>query len=91
MRVNTINDLAAVLRGRRLALGVSQADLARRAGVSRQWLSELEHGKRRAELGLVLAVLDALGLQLDIGEASTERSMGSDATDLDLLLREHTG
>jgi transcriptional regulator with XRE-family HTH domain len=34
--------------------------VALRAGVSRQWVSELERGKRGAEFGLVLVVIDEL-------------------------------
>ncbi|HYB25463.1 MAG TPA: helix-turn-helix domain-containing protein [Solirubrobacteraceae bacterium] len=91
MRVNTINDLSAALRGRRLALDLTQAELARRAGVSRQWLNELERGKSTAELGLVLAVIDALGLELEIGEQIERPTQGRSAPDLDALLREHGG
>lgn len=43
---------------------MSQSDLADAAGVSRQWLSALERGKRTAEIGLVLRVLDTVGLTL---------------------------
>ena len=52
--INSIRDLAAAARGRRLELGLSQSDLATRARVSRQWISEFESGKPSAEFGLVL-------------------------------------
>ena len=48
------------------AQGLSQADLAARAGVSRPWLSELETGKRTAELGRALLVLSALDLAITL-------------------------
>jgi HTH-type transcriptional regulator/antitoxin HipB len=64
----SIRELAATVRGRRRALGLSQGDLARRAHVSRQWVSEFEAGKPTAELGLALRILDALGLQLSVHE-----------------------
>ena len=41
-------------------------ELARRAGVSRQWLIELERGKQTAEVSLVLRTLAAAGLQIDV-------------------------
>lgn len=66
MPVKSIRDIAATARGRRLDLGLSQAELAQRAHVSRKWIYQFEQGKQTAELGLVLRVLDALGLTLEI-------------------------
>jgi len=66
MTINTMRDLAATVRGRRLDLGWSQAELARRARVSREWVNGFEAGKSTVELGLVLRVLDALELTLDV-------------------------
>lgn len=65
MRLDTIAEVAAAVRGRRAELGLSQDDLARRAYVSRKWVVELENGKATAELGLVLRVLDALELTVE--------------------------
>jgi HTH-type transcriptional regulator / antitoxin HipB len=89
MRVSSINDLSAVIRGRRVAAGLTQAEAAAAAGVSRQWLNELEHGKPTAELGLVLAVLEALGLMLELDDEQRPSSSSSSSTDLDALLEEH--
>ena len=44
--------------------GLDQATLARRVGVSRQWISEIENGKSSAELGLVLRTFAALDVQI---------------------------
>jgi HTH-type transcriptional regulator / antitoxin HipB len=90
--IRSIRDLAAVVRGRRVDLGLSQADLASRAGVSRKWVYELEAGKATAEFGLILRVLDAMGLALEAtatDDASTS-SEGS-AVDLDALIDEYRG
>lgn len=87
MRVNSINDLTAIVRGRRAAAGLTQAEAAAAAGVSRQWLNEFEHGKPTAELGLVLAVLDALDLTLELSDEHPPSDAPS--TDLDALLQEH--
>ena len=54
--------------------GLSCREIANEIGVSRQWLIELEHGHPRAELGLVLRVLDALGINLDADIAQAKAS-----------------
>ncbi len=66
MRVYTPADLGRLLRERRQALGLTQAALAGRIGASRQWVVEVEAGKARAEMGLVLAALAALNLTLEV-------------------------
>lgn len=86
MRIRSIRDIAAVARGRRLDLGLTQAELARRVGVSRKWLVEFEAGKPSAELGLVLRVLDELGVALDL---SNQPDAQGEIVDLDALLEEH--
>jgi HTH-type transcriptional regulator/antitoxin HipB len=70
MRLRSIAAAAAAVRGRRLELGFSQDELARRAGVSRKWVYEFEAGKPAAELGHVLRVCEALGLELDMSPES---------------------
>jgi HTH-type transcriptional regulator/antitoxin HipB len=66
MRIRTPRELGAVLRDQRSRLDLSQVELSEKAGVSRKWVVEMERGKARAELTLVLRVLDALGLVLNI-------------------------
>ena len=61
--INSIRDLAAVVRGRRQALGLTQQDLAARANVSRQWISAFERGRPGSELQLILRLLEALELR----------------------------
>lgn len=46
----------------REAAGLSQADLAKRAGVSRKFLNQLEHGKESLRVDKVMEVLAALSL-----------------------------
>lgn len=65
MWIRTVDDIAKLVRERRKQVGLSQAELARRAGVSRQWIVDLEHGKPTAEVSLVLRALAATGLHLD--------------------------
>ncbi len=87
MKLNSVHDLASAVRGRRLALGLSQGDLASRAGVSRDWINYFEGGKPTVELAHVLRVLDALGLRLDLddGRAAADAPL-SGSVDLDVLL-----
>lgn len=89
MDVGSLHDLAALARGRRRELGQSQAELAARAGVSRQWVSAFESGKATAEIGLVIRLLDALDLRLIIIESDALRpTRGPAPVDLDALLDE---
>ena len=82
MLVRTPADLGAVIRDRRKVLRLDQAELARRIGTSRQWIIGIEKGRARAELGLVLRALDALGLRLDTAIAASSK----DAPDLDAIV-----
>lgn len=60
--IQTSKGFGAAVRHARKAQGLSQVELAARAGVGRPWLSELETGKRTVELGRALSVLSALDL-----------------------------
>ena len=64
MRVRTPTDVGLRIRERRKALHLDQAELARRVGVTRQWIIGIEKGKARADLSLVMRTLDALGIVL---------------------------
>ncbi|MGB6876489.1 MAG: helix-turn-helix domain-containing protein [Candidatus Acidiferrales bacterium] len=68
MRLRTAVDFGAVIRDKRLRLGLSQADLARKVGVGRQWIVEVEKGKSGAPLALILRTLEALGISLSESE-----------------------
>lgn len=62
----TVGDIGAVVRRTRLAQGLRQDQLAAAAGVGVRFLVELEGGKPTVRVAKVLAVLDALGLGLQI-------------------------
>ncbi len=73
--VRTPQDIGALIRARRRSLGMSQADLASKLGTSRLWITEIERGKPRASLVLILQALSALGLELvtdDEGKSALE-------------------
>ena len=88
MQIRTPLDLGLVIRDRRRKLKLSQTDLARKAGVGRQWVVAIEHGKSRAELGLVLRTLSALDLPLTIdpGPRRLPSSDDVDAVDIDAIV-----
>lgn len=82
VKVQTVRQIGAAVRGYRLDRGWSQTELARRSSVSRQWIVAIESGKVTAEIAPVLRTLTALGLMIDIAPA--EISYGD--VDLDDLL-----
>jgi HTH-type transcriptional regulator / antitoxin HipB len=89
MDVSSLRDLAALARGRRRELGLSQAELATRAHVSRQWVSAFESGKATAEVGLVIRLLDSLDLRLTVVDAgASSPARGPAPVDLDALIDE---
>jgi HTH-type transcriptional regulator/antitoxin HipB len=71
MLVDNVRDLGIRMRDQRLELGLSQAALARRVGVSRSWVIQAERGNAGAEVGLVLKAFAALGLDMDVRAANT--------------------
>jgi HTH-type transcriptional regulator / antitoxin HipB len=86
MLVRTPVDLGLIIRDRRRKLALSQGKLAKKAGVGRQWLVEVEHGKARAEIGLVLRTLAALGLTLSVdgGERARKAPTTDEAAPIDI-------
>lgn len=58
--------LGEAIRTARKALGLRQDELAAAAGVGLRFLVELERGKPTVQLGRTLAVMAAVGLDLQI-------------------------
>jgi HTH-type transcriptional regulator/antitoxin HipB len=58
--------LAAEVRTRRAALRLTQHDLAQLAGVSERFVRFVEQGKRSVQLDSLLALLETLGLELQL-------------------------
>lgn len=69
-----ISDLAATIQRARKAKGLTQEGLAKRAGISRPLLANLETG-RLGELGVtkLLRILHVLGLDLRLTELNLSR------------------
>lgn len=86
-RIRTASDLGALIRGRRKQLRLGQAELASRIGTTRQWIIGVERGKPRAELGLVLRALDALGIPLTADTKPSTRRPGAPSVDIDAIVR----
>jgi HTH-type transcriptional regulator/antitoxin HipB len=58
--------LAAVVAARRQELGLTQVELADLAGVSARFVHAIEAGRTEVGLDRLLAVLDTLGLHLQV-------------------------
>ena len=87
MRIRTPTDLGALIRDRRIKLALDQRSLAKKVGVSRQWIVEVEKGKPRAEIGLLLRTIDALGVQLMTEEeAPGKKRHTAPAVDIDSIV-----
>lgn len=62
--IHNPEELGARIRRRRTALLLTQESLAAVAGVTPRLLGEVEHGKATAQIGGVLRILAALGLDV---------------------------
>ncbi|MDF1839261.1 MAG: helix-turn-helix transcriptional regulator [Planctomycetota bacterium] len=68
----TCEQLGLALRNRRKTLGLSQLQACDLAGVGPAFLYELEHGKPTVRLDKVMAVLEVLGLGLQLCEGESD-------------------
>ena len=64
--INSPADLGEVVRAVRKQAKVRLDDLAAIAGVSKQFTSDVEHGKPTVQLGLVLKLLVELGVSFEL-------------------------
>lgn len=87
MILRTSADLGALIRDRRKTLGLDQEELASRIGANRRWVIDVEKGKPRAEVGMILRALGALGVTLTV---SADESLSGDdvvdAPDIDAVI-----
>jgi len=86
MLIRTPADLGAAIRDRRRQIGLDQATLAKRIGVSRQWVIAIERGRSRAELGLVLRALDVLAIRLNTGADESRDRATTPPVDIDAIV-----
>ena len=83
MLVNVSRDWANIARDRPSDLGLTQADLARRIGLARQWVVRFESGHAgSASVDSVMAVLSALDLYVHVDTANDETDSDPMFTDV---------
>ena len=88
MFVRTSTDLGAVIRDRRKQLKLDQAAVAKKIGVGREWVIQIEKGHPRAELDLVLRAIDALNIQLDasVDQGNQVKHRRTNPVDIDAII-----
>lgn len=59
-------ELGSAIRHKRKSDGLTQFEAASLCGVGRRIFSEVERGKKSAEIGKVLQIIYGLGLQLSV-------------------------
>ena len=64
----TLPQLISDIRRRRQQLRITQQDLAELSGTSLRTIKAIEKGSANPTLGLLLRILDPLGLAIDITE-----------------------
>lgn len=78
--VRDARSLGIGLRAARLKVGLTQAQLAERSGVSRRTIINVENGHPAGEIGRIITIARALGLVMVLEEAP---SIGD--VDIDLM------
>lgn len=68
-RVYTPDSLGAAIRHYRQQAGLTQAELAERAGLHRTYLSALEQGRQTEQLKRILRLLKQLGVRMTLERA----------------------
>jgi len=67
------NRISATVKERRKALGITQQELAQKAGVGLRFIRELEQGKSTVQVAKVNQVLFMFGLELGAVPVDRER------------------
>ena len=87
MKINSAKDLGLLVRDHRKAQGLTQAELAKQAGVKPLWISQFERGKSTVQIALVFQTLKALDISLWTGkEPSSKGSNKNKLINLDDIL-----
>ncbi|WP_049748312.1 helix-turn-helix domain-containing protein [Mycolicibacterium goodii] len=74
MQIKTMGDVGALVRSARTARGMTQAELAQRLHISRDWVVRLEKGHPRLEAQRVLDALRVVGVGLEATVAEAQVS-----------------
>jgi transcriptional regulator with XRE-family HTH domain len=73
IQIHSVADLGLALRANRKNSKVRLDDLADIAGVSKQFVSDVERGKQTVQMGLVLKLLAEMGVSLAVDIPSEAR------------------
>jgi len=74
VQIAEVLDLGVMVEKHRRAVGMTQVEAARRAGVGPRFYGELENGKVTVRLESVLKVLSGLGLEMLVGVPKVEEA-----------------
>ena len=66
--IKSTADIGAAIRHKRKKDGLKLADVAGLCNVGYRFLSDIENGKPTARLGMVLQVINTLGLEIELKE-----------------------
>jgi|LauGreDrversion4_2_1035121.scaffolds.fasta_scaffold923420_2 transcriptional regulator with XRE-family HTH domain len=72
------SQIAKLIKDRRRDLGLSQDELARRVGVSRLSIINIESGRSNARVSTIVGILNILKVTLEAREKSYERRISGD-------------
>ncbi len=70
----TAEKIGEIVRTTRKHLGVTQKDLALTSGTGVRFIIELEDGKPTCQIGKVLAVINTLGIKMELQSPATNHS-----------------
>ena len=88
MKVRSITEVGGLIQQQRTDLGLTQAQVADRANVSRDWIISIENGRRlTVDFERLLRTLDTLGLTIEISAATEGDQSDADRAVLDRLSR----
>jgi len=73
-----VDQIAKLISNRRKDLGITQDELAKRVGLSRLSIINIEAGRSNARIATVVAILNVLKLNLEAGEKSYEGRISGD-------------
>jgi len=76
--MDSIEELAQVVRRRRKALGITQIVLSELAGCGPAFIYDVERGKATLRLDKLLDVLEVLGLELVLREGKARLSIAEE-------------
>lgn len=66
MLVASAFDIGLVVKGRRKSLKLRQLEVAKAAGVGREWIIDLERGREGLDFSRVMRTLEALNFEVSV-------------------------